>query len=63
MLKNLVELGRDVQAKFETFNNWQEISFNFKDKEELSKLDNVKTIYNHSILFEFDYNHTIIPSQ
>lgn len=63
MLKNLVELGRDVKNKFENFNKWQEIRFNDKDKEELSKLDNVHTVFNHSIMFEYDNNHTIVPSQ
>ena len=37
MLKNLIELGRDVQEKFDNFNNWQELNFNSKDKEELEK--------------------------
>ena len=63
MLKNLIELGRDVQEKFDNFNNWQELNFNSKDKEELEKLDHVTQVFNSSIKFEFESNHTIIPSQ
>jgi hypothetical protein len=63
MLKNLIELGKDVQEKFDNFNNWQELNFNPKDKEELGKLDHVTQVFNSSIKFEFESNHTIIPSQ
>jgi len=63
MLKNLIELGRDVQEKFDNFNNWQELNFTPKDKEELVKLDHVTQVFNSSIKFEFESNHTIIPSQ
>lgn len=63
MLKNLIELGRDVKEKFDNFNNWQELNFNSKDKEQLERLDHVTQVFNSSIKFEFDNNHTIIPSQ
>ena len=63
MLKNLIELGQDVKIKFDNFNNWQELNFNSKDKEELKRLNNVTSVFNSSIKFEFDSNHTIIPSQ
>jgi energy-coupling factor transporter ATP-binding protein EcfA2 len=63
MLKNLIELGRDVKIKFDSFNNWQELNFNPKDKEELGSLNHVTSVFNSSIKFEFDSNHTIIPSQ
>jgi energy-coupling factor transporter ATP-binding protein EcfA2 len=63
MLKNLIELGRDVKEKFDNFNNWQELNFNSKDKEQLGRLDQVTQVFNSSIKFEFDSNHTIIPSQ
>ena len=63
MLKNLIELGRDVKIKFDSFNNWQELNFNPKDKEELESLNHVTSVFNSSIKFEFDSNHTIIPSQ
>jgi hypothetical protein len=63
MLKNLIELGRDVQKKITNFNNWQELIFTPKDKEELIKLDHVVQVFNSSIKFEFESNHTIIPSQ
>ena len=63
MLKNLIELGRDVQTKFDNFNDWRELNFNNRDKKELESLNNVSTVFNHSIKFDFDNNHTIIPSQ
>ena len=63
MLKNLIELGQDVKIKFDNFNNWQELNFNSKDKEELKSLNHVTSVFNSSIKFEFDSNHTIIPSQ
>ena len=63
MLKNLIELGRDVQEKFAHFNDWQELNFNPKDKEKLEKLEHVTEVFNSSIKFEFESNHTIIPSQ
>ncbi len=63
MLKNLIELGRDVKIKFDNFNNWQELNFNSEDKEKLENLDHVTSVFNSSIKFEFDNNHTIVPSQ
>jgi energy-coupling factor transporter ATP-binding protein EcfA2 len=63
MLKNLIELGKDVKEKFDNFNNWQELEFYTKDKEQLEKLNNVDYVFNSSIKFKFDNNHTIVPSQ
>lgn len=63
MLKNLIELGRDVKTKFDNYNNWEELNFNAKDKVELERLDHVTAVFNNSIKFEFDSNHSIVPSQ
>jgi hypothetical protein len=64
MLKNLIDLGKDVKEKFDNFNNWQELIFNPKDKEELKKIENVTQVFNSSIKFESTKNnHIIIPSQ
>ena len=63
MLKNLTELGEDIKKEFDNFNDWQEIIFNTKDKEELGKLDRVTKVFDSSIKFELESNHVIVPSQ
>jgi 5-methylcytosine-specific restriction protein B len=63
MLKDIRELGKDLQMHFSEISFWPELTFNQKDKFELSKIENVTDVSDHSISFRIEDNHCIIPSQ
>lgn len=63
MLKDLRELGKDLQKYFTEIDSWSEITFTEKDKNELIKIKNVINVSSHSITFVQDNNHCIVPSQ
>lgn len=63
MLKDIRELGKDLKSYFLEINFWPELSFNQKDKSEISKIENVTDVADHSITIKIEDNHCIIPSQ
>jgi hypothetical protein len=63
MLKDIRELGKDLKRYFSEITFWPELTFNQKDKSEISKIENVTDVSNHSITIRIDENHCIIPSQ
>ena len=63
MLKDIRELGKDLQRNFSEINMWPEVSFNESDRRNLGQLENVDFIDEHSITLTSDHNHCIIPSQ
>jgi 5-methylcytosine-specific restriction protein B len=63
MLKDIRELGKDLKRHFSEITFWPELTFNQKDKSEISKIENVTDVSNHSITIRIDENHCIIPSQ
>jgi hypothetical protein len=63
MLKDIRELGKDLKRHFSEITFWPELTFNQKDKSEISKIENVTDVSDHSITIRIDENHCIIPSQ
>jgi hypothetical protein len=63
MLKDIRELGKDLKKYFSEISFWPEIAFNQRDKSELSKIENITNVSDHSITIKIDENHCIIPSQ
>jgi energy-coupling factor transporter ATP-binding protein EcfA2 len=63
MLKDIRELGKDLKRYFSEITFWPELTFNQKDKSEISKIENVTDVFDHSITIRRDENHCIIPSQ
>ena len=63
MLKDIRQLGKDFKSHFSEINFWPEISFNQDDKKEISKIENITAVSDHSITIKIDENHCIIPSQ
>lgn len=63
MLKDIRELGSDLKRYFAEINFWTELTFNQNDKNEISKIENILSVSDHSIIFKIDENHCIIPSQ
>src|SRR5690606_27225679 len=57
------ELGKDLKRHFSEITFWPELTFNQKDKSEISKIENVTDVSSHSITIRIDENHSIIPSQ
>ena len=63
MLKDIRELGKDLKRHFSEITFWPELTFNQKDKSEISIIENVTDVSDHSITIRIDENHCIIPSQ
>jgi hypothetical protein len=63
MLKDIREIGRDLRINFTEITFWEELTFNINDKLEISKIENVDFVSDHSITMRMEENHCIIPSQ
>jgi hypothetical protein len=63
MLKDIRELGKDLKRYFSEITFWPELTFDQKDKSEISNIENVTDVSDHSITIRIDENHCIIPSQ
>lgn len=65
MLKNHIDYVENLKIKFNSINQWNEITFNEDHKAALLKLNDVQYVYDHSIHIKVDNeeNHIIIPSQ
>jgi hypothetical protein len=63
MLKDIRELGEDLRINFSEITFWEELTFNANDKLEISKIENVDFVSDHSITIRMEENHCIIPSQ
>lgn len=63
MLKDIRELGNDLQKYFFEITFWPELKFNRADMAQLAAIEHVKDVGSHSITLQVDRNHCIIPSQ